>query len=513
MKKSIVFIGGVLFLISGMFTAIAPDVLSMAIAGIMSAIVILGFVFGVLPLLRYIGAFKQGVKQLDDIKKINSDNRLLPLSEIKPFFGQATLDALFDDYIEMVMEQREQGVVISDIESVINDDALSVRSWRSVVIQISGTLTALGLLGTFLGMVTGISGISYGDLQETVSGIQSLLKGITTAFYTSIVGVILSITFNAIYRIVWNLALRELKMFIERFHFIVLPQADEFIRGQQYLNSQQTIGYLSRIHDMGAKIINSLSAAESEEQRVMIEMLAGADRDEFTYSLEPVCRLSDRSVVKAEVNLRWNHEQLGTISPDRYLPIIKSNGYIVKLNIAMWDKACSMLREWIDSDVRPLPLVLKVSKTDLLAMDISAHISELLSKYRLTPRNLEIAISVDAYRICYAETVKLENELLEKGIRVSIDGFDGDYLALEKTNADEITLDLRKLKEKSGDEDVLGIFEQAVQRGVKMTARGIDTAKLLSSVKKAGCEYGQGTHLYQQLTHRELEKLMGYTDK
>ena len=80
-------------------------------------------------------------------------------------------------------------------------------------------------------------------------------------------------------------------------------------------------------------------------------------------------------------------------------------------------------------------------------MDISAHISELLSKYRLTPRNLEIAISVDAYRICYAETVKLENELLEKGIRVSIDGFDGDYLALEKTNADEITLDLRSSRE------------------------------------------------------------------
>ena len=78
------------FLIGGMFTAIASQcVLSMAVDGIMSVIVILGFVFGVLPLLRYIGAFKQGVKQLDDIKKINSDNRLLPLSEIKPFFGQS----------------------------------------------------------------------------------------------------------------------------------------------------------------------------------------------------------------------------------------------------------------------------------------------------------------------------------------------------------------------------------------------------------------------------------------
>ena len=510
MKKSIVFIGGILLIVCGMFAVIAPDKLSMGVVAIMGIIVIMGFIFGIMPLLRCIGAFKQGVAQLDDVKKINSDNRWLPLSEINPFFGHRMLDELFTEYVEKAMEQREQGVVVSDIESVINDDALSVRSWRGVVQQISGTMTALGLLGTFLGLVTGISGVTYGTLQDTVAGIQTLLQGITTAFYTSIVGVILSIIFNAVYRIVWNLALRELQLFIESFHLIVQPKADDYIRGQQYLNSQQTIGYLSRIYDMGSKLMNTVSAAEAEEQRVMIEMLAGAEKDEFTFCLEPVCRLADRTVVKAEVNLRWNHEQLGTIHPDRYLPVIKANGYIVKLNTAMWEKVCAMLHDWIEKGYHPLPLVLKVTKTDILAMDIAAHTAKLIADYQLTPRNLEIAIDADAYRVCYPETIRTEKDLLQKGIKVTINGFDGDFLSLQETQADDIRLDLKAFGEDVSDETVRGAFEQAVMRHVNLSAGGIDSAKQLAQVKKAGCEYGRGEHLYQQLTRRELETLMDY---
>ena len=221
MKKSVVFIGGILLAISGMLAYISPDKLSLAVVSIMGVIVMLGFVFGIIPLLQYIGAFMQGTENLEGLKKINSDNLWVPLARIEPFFGQKKIDDMFSEYIEKAAEQREQGVVISDIENVINDDSISVRSWRGVVLQIAGTLTALGLLGTFLGLATGISGVKYGSLEDTVAGVETMLRGITTAFYTSIAGVILSIIFNAVYRIVWNMTLRQLQLFIERFHMIV----------------------------------------------------------------------------------------------------------------------------------------------------------------------------------------------------------------------------------------------------------------------------------------------------
>ena len=507
MKKSIVFIGGILIIISGMLAFISPDKLSMAIVVVMGVLVMLGFIFGITPLLQSIGAFKQACRHLDDIKKINSDNLWIPLGQVKSFFGQKKLDELFADYIDKAAEQREQGVVISDIESVINEDSLSVRSWRGVVLQIAGTLTALGLLGTFFGLVTGISGVTFGTLQDTVSGIENMLKGITTAFYTSIVGVILSIIFNAIYRIIWNMALRELQLFTERFHLDVQPEADELIRAKQYLNTERMIGYLSDIHDMGVKMVGMTNAAEAQEQRVMIELLSGVQKGEMTFSLQPVCSLADRSVVKAEVNLRWTHEQLGIISPDTYMPIVKSNGYIVKLNTAVWEQACAMLQAWCEKGIQPLPLVLKVTKTDILSTDIAAYISGLVERYQLAPRNLELALEAAAYSICYKEVSKLEKALLQKGFRVSVYGFDGDFIGLKKISADELTLDLKTL---SKDENIVGIFDQASHRHINLTACGIDSAKMLAEVKKAGCGIGQGSHLYGQLTRKEFESLMKY---
>ena len=74
MKKSVVFIGGILLAISGMLAYISPDKLSLTVVAVMGVIVMLGFVFGITPLLHYIGAFKQGIENLESLKKTNSDN-------------------------------------------------------------------------------------------------------------------------------------------------------------------------------------------------------------------------------------------------------------------------------------------------------------------------------------------------------------------------------------------------------------------------------------------------------
>ena len=507
MKKSVVFIGGLLLIICAMLVVISPDKLSMAVVGLMSVMVAFGFLFGVTPNLLYISAFRQGVKHLDEIKKINSTERWIPLSQIDPFFGQRTLDQLFTEYMETAMEQRRQGMIVTDIEKTINDSSLSVRSWRGVVLQVSGTLTAMGLLGTFLGLVTGVSGIAFGTLNETVTGIENLLKGLTVAFYTSIVGVILSIIFNAVYRIVWNMMLRSLQMFVERFHTVVQPEAEDLMRSKQYLNSEQAIGYLSRIQDMGIKLLNKSSSSHSQEQRVMIELLAGAERGEITFSLEPICQLSDRAVIKAEANIKWGHELLGTVSPDAYMPIINANGYINKLDSAMWENICKMLRSWYDKGFNPLPIVLKISKTAILSMDIAAYISDLISRHQLTPRDLELSLDMDAYSICYDEASKLENDLLQKGFRVSVYGFNGDFMDLPQIRADEIKLDLSTV---DPDKSIGTIFDQAITRHTDLSADGIDSAKLLADVKRSGCSCGQGPHLYQQMSREEYETLMKY---
>lgn len=507
MKKSVVLIGGILLLVSGMFVFISPDALSLGVVAVMALIVMVGFIFGITPNIFFVSGFKQGVQSLDDFKKVNSSNPWLQLSENKHVFSQDTLDNMMNDYVEKAMQQREKGVIISDIETVFNEDALSVRSWRGVVLQISGTLTALGLLGTFLGLVTGISGISFTNLDDTVNGIETMLRGMTTAFYTSIVGVILSIVFNAVYRIIWNMTLRNMNLFIERFHSDVQPQTDEQIKAKEYLNTEKMLGYLSRIQEMGTKYLGASDTAGEQEQRVMMELLAGEKKGEITYTWEPVCDLSDRSIIKAAVALRWNHEQLGTISPSIYMPVVQSNGYIVKLDEKLWENACAALAAWYSGNAHPVPVVFRVSKPEMLSVDIPERVAQLLEKYQLAPRDIELSLDADGYTLCRAKALEIEQELLKKGFKVSIYGFDGDFIKLNKVMADEIDLDLAKVSESM---ELSDVFDTAINEGINLTSSNINSAKQLADLRKYGCNIGKGEHLYQRISKEEFEELMHY---
>ena len=449
---------------------------------------------------------------------INSKSYNIP--HIPPFFNfvpkksalfrQKKLDSLFDAYLENVKDQEEKGVVISDIEDVINDDILAIYSWRGAVIQVAGILTALGLLGTFMGLVTGISSVTFTSAEATMESIENLLAGISTAFYTSIAGVILSIMFNIAYRLVWNIMLRECSLFNEKFHLYIQPTADEQIRANQYLNTEKMIQNLEVLRANSSLSLSRGTNDPAQEQRMMIDILSGMRHGEFTFVLEPVCSLADRGIIKAETKLQWNHPVLGTVQPSVYMPIVESDGFIAKLDQYIWEQICETVRDWLDNGAHPVPVVLNIRKTDLLALDVYENIRELAEELELEPRYIEVAIDESAYAICHEEAKKAEKKFISSGYKVTIANFSGNLVKLGETDADEICLDLGALDD---DSEIESIFTQAMNAKLNMTCEGISSAKLLADVKRYGCTNGRGSHLYSEMSLEEYEKLMKYRSK
>ena len=127
------------------------------------------------------------------------------------------MDQLFREYRDKVKQQRQNGQIVSDLEDILNEDVLALYSWQGVVAQIPGTLTGLGILGTFIGLLRGLRNINFVTVEAALSSVQSILTGIDTAFYTSIAGVILSILFNISNNILRNTMDREMGIFLEVF--------------------------------------------------------------------------------------------------------------------------------------------------------------------------------------------------------------------------------------------------------------------------------------------------------
>lgn len=235
MKKEILVIGFFFVILCGLFIVFSPDGLSMAFVIIQSIFMLVGFVFGIFRVSRFSKAFQIARKKIHYTKKeIATDNLWTPLSRNDDLFQMDTLDKDFLSYRDLVStRKRTPNTVLPDIEETFNEDALSIKIWRSAINQIPETLTGIGILGTFVGLIIGVGSIGFSSVAAAITSLQTLISGIQIAFYTSIVGLILSILFNLTYKFFWNILMRDLFLFIDDFHKNVIPSEEQQMKELQ----------------------------------------------------------------------------------------------------------------------------------------------------------------------------------------------------------------------------------------------------------------------------------------
>lgn len=494
----------------------SPDIFSIVMVAIMVAVMLAGVYFGIFQVIAFTSGLQNARTNIQKILETKTNSAWLAVTQIEEFFGEKSLDTLFQEYRNKVQMQRENGQIVSDIEEVINENVLFYLSWNSVIRQIPGTMTGLGILGTFVGLLLGIREIGFNTVESALSSVQSILSGIDIAFYTSIAGVILSILFNIVFNILKNMMVRELGLFSEEFHRYVLPAAQEQERFRSRREIQQIIELLERLpKNQGYSLSNAQGGtsvvASSNEQILMPQILEGLKKGEFVFYLQPVYDLNSKRIVGAEALVRWNHSSLGIISPSVFIPLLETNGYITKLDQYIWESIFKKIRQWMDAGLRPSPISLNVTKTDILAMDVGEFFCDMLKKYRIPPKQIEIEIAENVYTQAQNIVHDVEQKLLQVGFGVIIDGFDGDYIKLgdvEQIRTDALKLDLRYFRGEHFMNELAAVFGQADKLNLKVFASGIENMNQLAALKKYGCTKGQGFYFSKPLSVEQFEEKM-----
>ena len=181
-----------------MLAAYSPDRLSLVIVGCMGVIALASGFYCLAPVISFTNGLRNGQNSIKRAMNAEGGTAWMMALQMDRFFEQKTLDQLFQEYREKVRQQRENGLLISDIDDTVNEDILGLYSWQSVAAQIPGTMTGLGILGTFLGLLMGLRGINFMTVEAALGSVETILAGINTAFYTSIAGLILSVFFNVV---------------------------------------------------------------------------------------------------------------------------------------------------------------------------------------------------------------------------------------------------------------------------------------------------------------------------
>lgn len=482
----------------------APDTLSMIIIGCMLLIILLGNWFGLLPMTSFIQGFRVGDQTIRDTLITPADSAWTTLQELEEMFQQKTLDNVFDEYREKIRFQRESEQTLNELDDYINEKTISHRCWQNVIAQIPGTLTGIGVLGTFIGLLMGISKVGFTSADAALESVQSLLSGIHVAFYTSIAGIILSILFNILHRAIWNMLLRELGVFLDIFHKNVIPTVEEQERYKEQLHREYVLERLERIpREMPTSYGGGGGAAhghsDSMNERILLpQIIQGLKDNEFSFVLSPKHDIHSREILSTEAQVKWNHKKLGSIPPSVFMPIVEENGLITKINRFIWEEVCKTIQSWEQNEVPHVPVAINISKVDLLADkgDISGFFKVMLDRYNIPPRMIDIEIAMDAF--VDAKTVTLDSvaAFRAKGFKVILDHFDGNYVpidAIEELHVDELKLNITGFDVKESCALIEEVYDQAKHRAFVVNCEGVKSLEQVKELRNGGCRVIQGS--------------------
>ena len=168
---------------------------------------------------------------------------------------------------QMVYKTDEASLFFS--EERLLDQHLNLRFWNSV----PALLVGLGILGTFVGLVWGLipfSGINFEQTSQIQVAIKKLLSGVSTAFVTSVWGMLTSLAFNGLEK--WRIrrvsqAIANLQRELDRL-FTLTTQEEISFRQQDEL-AQQT----QALKSFSTDLANDIKSAMAEgRQQILTEL-------------------------------------------------------------------------------------------------------------------------------------------------------------------------------------------------------------------------------------------------
>lgn len=161
----------------------------------------------------------------EECKKAGGRSVWSEYQDRKDTFGEEELNNAFNKYrLRMKSYQTKRGYVNScDIDEFINEDLLDRVGMNYYNSGIPGTLTGLGILGTFLGLSMGLGAFNGDDIFTISDNVGPLLSGMKVAFHTSVYGIFFSLIFSFVYRSIMADAYEKLENFQNAFRQFAAP--------------------------------------------------------------------------------------------------------------------------------------------------------------------------------------------------------------------------------------------------------------------------------------------------
>ena len=289
-----------------LLSLLGTNLVDFLVYGAIALVVLVGVCKCIYPVFRNGSLLNRAVAKLE---KTAGNNQRPPWREPR-FLGRA----LRGEWQKFLLNAGQLDVrgMPCDIEDYINEDSVIDKPGHSQLAElIPSLLTSLGILGTFVGLMEGLTSVNFSDAQGTMDSIPLLLTGMRFAFATSVAGITCSLLFNMFYRMCVGRACRALDSFDEAFYELAMPRplSPEVQLICQKQDEEERLAHIAEA--VGSRVSASLEMAVSRAMDPMTKSLDTFIQGATQEQVEGVRRIVGQFVSQLNAQLSGQMTTLG----------------------------------------------------------------------------------------------------------------------------------------------------------------------------------------------------------
>lgn len=255
---------------------------------------------------------------------------------------------------------------------------------------------------------------------------------------------------------------------------------------------------------------------EDLNQRLINDLDRALKDHEFKVYYQPKYDIQSEPprVDSAEALIRWQHPELGMVSPGDFIPLFEANGQISDIDRYVWREAARQIAEWREKYGVSIPVSINLSRVDTLDLEgLENTLDSLMKEFSLDYQYLHLEVTESAYTED-AEQLRLVIERLRsKGFKIEMDDFGSGYSSLNMLSSipiDVLKMDMAFVQNIEHEEKDVRLVELilniAENLKVPVVAEGVETKNQMNLLKNMGCALVQGYYFSRPLPAADFEK-------
>jgi diguanylate cyclase (GGDEF)-like protein/PAS domain S-box-containing protein len=258
--------------------------------------------------------------------------------------------------------------------------------------------------------------------------------------------------------------------------------------------------------------------ARAFERLVFVSGLRRAlERNEFRLVYQPQVDLTDRRTRGAECLLRWNHPDLGEVSPGSFIPVAEETGLIVPIGVWVFRSVCEQLSRW--GGLRsPGRISVNLSARQFRQPDLGDAIRSAVAEAGVSAAMLGVEVTESALIDDPEKASVTLSRLKDMGLAISIDDFGTGYSSLsylKRFPIDCLKIDRTFVRDIATDPDdaaiVTAIITMAQSLKLDVVAEGVENQEQLDFLRARGCAAAQGFFFSRPLPAEAFRSMLAAT--